>query len=312
MDKDSSKASPAIQKPEKVYETFFGTRAINGHSIETPAKQSLSVILAHRFGRINQGFFDMFGLDQASMRFGFEYGILDNLCVGFGRSTYLKTWDGFVKYRVLEQTDMIKTHGSNGKNRVRGIPLSIALFASIAIDGRKKLYADNRPEYFSSRLSYTYQIMIARKFNKWFSLQLTPTLNHMNMVKTKADPNLLFIMGAAARFRITRSFAIMAEYYYRVNDNKANGYQDAMAIGFDINTGGHVFQIQVTNAQAMYETGFLRQTTGNPLKGDIHIGFNMTRSFGFGKNGNVRKWIEKRKQKKAKSELFFNPMQNEL
>jgi hypothetical protein len=255
---------------EKVYETFFGTRVINGHSVETPLTRSLQFIIAHRFGRVNSGFYQFFGLDQASIRFGFEYGILDRLCVGFGRSTFRGTWDGFVKGRVLEQ-----------QKGTGAMPLSLTLVAGMAVDGRRRLYLDGRKEDFSDRLSYYYQALVARKFGSWFSLQLMPTLVHQNIVKTPQDPNLLFVMGGAIRFRITPSFAVLAEYYHRVADNPQAAWHNPVALGVDINTGGHVFQIQLTNAQAMFETGFMRMTTGNVLKGDIHLGFNIVRSFGF-------------------------------
>lgn len=255
---------------DKVYETFFGTRVINGHSVETPVARSLQFIIAHRFGRVNSGFYQFFGLDQASIRFGFEYGILDRLCAGFGRSTFRGTWDGFVKGRVLEQ--------QIGKG---AMPLSLTLLAGMAVDGRRRLYLDGRKEEFPDRLSYYYQALVARKFGTWLSLQLMPTLVHQNIVKTPQDPNLLFVMGGAARFRITPSFAILTEYYYRVSDNPQAPWHNPIALGVDINTGGHVFQIQLTNAQAMFETGFMRMTTGNILKGDIHLGFNIVRSFGF-------------------------------
>lgn len=277
--------STALQKPkrEKVYETFYGTRMINGHTIETNPQGSFVFIISHRFGQVNSGFFNFFGLDQSSVRFGFEYAILDNLMLGFGRSSNGNMWDGFVKYRFLEQT--------KGK---RQIPLSLAAFVSASLDGRKYLYADQRKTPFSQRMAYTYQLLIARKFTKWLSVQLMPTLVHRNFVETKADQNLVFIQGIGARFKVSSSVAIMGEYYYRVNERANNGYHNSAAIGVDINTGGHVFQIQLTNSLAMFESGFLRQTTGNVLKGDIHLGFNITRTWGFG--GKI-----KRKPRKVKS-----------
>jgi hypothetical protein len=266
---DSATVKKSVR--EKVYDIFFGTRLINGHSIETNPKGTFAFLIAHRFGRVNSGFFQFFGLDQASVRFGFEYAILDNLQVGFGRSTYRATWDGFVKYRFLEQT--------SGK---RQIPLSLAAFVSASLDGRKYLYPDQRTTPFSQRMAYTYQLLIARKMTKWLSVQLMPTLVHRNFVESSKDKNLLFVPGIGARFRVSPSVAILGEYYYRVGDSPDNGYRNSAAIGVDINTGGHVFQIQLTNSQAMFESAFLRQTTGNILKGDIHLGFNIVRTWGFG------------------------------
>jgi hypothetical protein len=273
LDELGKQDSVTVKKPtrEKVYDTFFGTRLINGHSIETNPKGTFAFLIEHRFGRVNSGFFQFFGLDQASVRFGFEYAILDNLQIGFGRSTYRASWDGFVKYRFLEQT--------SGK---RQIPLSIAAFVSASLDGRKYLYPDQRTTPFAQRMAYTYQLLIARKFTKWLSVQLMPTLVHRNFVESSKDKNLVFVPGIGARFRVSPSVAILGEYYYRVGDSRNNGYRNSAAIGIDINTGGHVFQIQLTNSQAMFESAFLRQTTGNILKGDIHLGFNIVRTWGFG------------------------------
>lgn len=285
LDEVDKADSSAVQKPkrEKVYGTFYGTRLINGHTIETNPKGSFVFIISHRFGRVNSGFYEFFGLDNSTVRFGFEYAVLDNLMLGFGRSSNGAVWDGFVKYRFLEQT--------KGK---RQIPLSVTLFAGAALDGRKHLYADQRKTPFAQRMSFTYQLLIARKFTKWLSVQLMPSVVHQNFVPTKDDRNLIFVGGIGARFRVSPSVAILGEYYYRVDERRNNGFHNSAAIGVDISTGGHVFQIQLTNSQSMYENGFLRQTTGDVLKGDIHLGFNITRTWGFG-----GRW---KKTKKARPE----------
>lgn len=270
VEKTDSTATGQKPKREKVYGTFYGTRLINGHTTETNPQGSFVFIISHRFGRVNTGFFEFFGLDNSNTRFGFEYAVLDNLMLGFGRNSG-GVWDGFVKYRFLDQT--------KGK---RQIPLSMAFYASAALDGRKYLYADQRKTPFAQRMSFTYQLLIARKFTKWLSVQLMPSLVHQNFVPTKADRNLIFVQGIGARFRVSPSVAILGEYYYRVGERPGNGHYNSAAIGVDISTGGHVFQIQLTNSQAMYENGFLRQTTSNVLKGDIHLGFNITRTWGFG------------------------------
>lgn len=283
LDEVEKTDSSTTQKPkrEKVYGTFYGTRLINGHTIETNPQGSFVFIISHRFGRVNSGFFEFFGLDNSTVRFGFEYAVLDNLMLGFGRSSNGAMWDGFVKYRFLEQT--------KGK---RQIPLSMTLYVSAALDGRKHLYADQRKTPFAQRMSYTYQLLIARKFTKWLSVQLMPSVVHQNFVPTKADKNLVFVPGIGARFRVSPSVAILGEYYYRVGERPNNGYHNSAAIGVDISTGGHVFQIQLTNSQSMYENGFLRQTTGDVLKGDIHLGFNITRTWGFGGS-----WKKSKKQR---------------
>lgn len=256
-------------KKEKTQGVFFGNRIINGQSTHMLPKKTMEFIVAHRFGTLNSGFFEFFGLDNASIRFGFEYAITDWMSVSFGRSSYLKTWDFNAKAKFLTQEE-------------NGMPISGVLYLSAAMDGRKRLYPDDRPTFFNQRLSYTSQLLISRKMAKWVSLQVMPTLVHYNLVETAADKNALFLMGVGAQFRIIHNLGITAEYYARIKDNPSNEYKDAFAIGIDYTTGGHVFQFQFTNAQAMFDSGFMRQTTGDFWKGDIHFGFNITRSIAIG------------------------------
>ncbi len=256
-------------KKEKVLGVFFGNRVINGQSTEILPKNTMEFIIGHRFGRLNSGFFEFWGLDAASIRIGFEYSIQDWLSVSIGRSSYLKTWDGYVKAKFLTQKE-------------NGMPISAALYLATAMDGRKRLYPDDRPTFFNQRLSFTSQLLVSSKVTKWLSLQVMPTLVHYNMVETSLDKNTLFLLGVAGRIKFTHNLGLSVEYYPRINDNPENGYKDALAIGIDFSTGGHVFQFQFTNAQAMFDSGFMRQTTGNFWKGDVHFGFNITRNFAIG------------------------------
>lgn len=273
LEKETAKDEP---KREPVMATFKGTRLINGHSVEMPAKGELLFIIAHRFGKLSSGFYELIGLDQATMRFGFEYSPTGWLNIGVGRSTYMKTYDGFIKAKVLRQ--------SKGK---KPIPLSMVLLAGSSIHSLK--WQDKtRKNYFTSRMDYYFQIMIARKFNERFSMQIMPSMVHKNLVVKANESNDIFTLGIGGRYKVSNRIAIMAEYHWLVPGQRlpyVNGLKprSALAIGIDIETGGHVFQIQFTNAQAMFEKGFLAETTGNILKGDIHLGFNITRTFSFKK-----------------------------
>jgi hypothetical protein len=273
MEKPKEDLSP---KKERVLGVFFGNRVINGQSTETLPKNTMEFIIGHRFGRINGGFYEFWGLDAASIRIGLEYSATDWLAVSVGRSSFLKTWDGYVKARFLSQKE-------------NGMPISAAVFLAAAMDGRKNLYPDDRPTFLSQRMSYTSQLLISSKVTKWLSLQLMPTITHYNLVETRADDNTVFLLGAAARVKIKHNFGLTAEYYPMINKNDDNGYRNAVAVGFDFSTGGHVFQIQLTNAQAMFDSGFMRQTTGNFWDGDIHLGFNITRNFALGHNKGSKK-----------------------
>lgn len=248
-------------------QTFKGTRLINGHSIETRKKGVLDVIISHRFGRLNSGAYELFGLDESNVRLGVDYGISDRLNAGVGRNSFEKTFDGFLKYKFLRQQN------SNGRN----IPISVAGFSSIAVKTLRSTVPGEEPT-FNSRLSYTYQAIFARKFTSSFSFQLVPTFVHRNEVLESADENSVYALGAGGRIKLTKRLSFNAEYYYQLNrDNEA--FPNSIAVGFDIETGGHVFQLHFTNSRSMIEKGFITETAGDFFDGDIHFGFNISRTF---------------------------------
>lgn len=269
--------------------TFKTTRLVIGQSVETNSEGVLNVLIGHRFGRVNGSVKEFFGLDNATIRLGVEYGITDNLNIGFGRSSFEKTYDGFLKYRVLRQ--------STGK---RKIPLTMTLFASMAIKSQD--FADNnRENYFTSRMYYAFQIMIARKFSDRLSFQLTPTMIHRNLVATKADKNDVFAIGAGGRVKVSQSVSINAEYNFVIPGQISSPIggqkvRDSFALGVDIETGGHVFQVHVTNARGILEKMFISETNGDITKGDLHIGFNISRVFTVYDKHKLRK---KREEKRA-------------
>ena len=250
--------------------TFKSTRIMNGHSIERMPGGQLDFRISHRFGTINSGAYELWGLDQANIHLSLEYGITDWVMVGFGRGTYEKAFDGFTKFSILRQ--------STG---ARNLPLSLSAFSSVATSSVK--WSDTeRTNYFSSRLSYVFQVLIARKFNQRFSAQLTPSFVHRNLVPTELDPNNLWALGAGGRIKLTNRLSLNAEYFYvlePVNDYRSQTVYNPLSIGFDLETGGHVFQLIFTNSLAMIEKGFIGETTGNWLNGDIHFGFNISRVF---------------------------------
>jgi len=250
--------------------TFKSTRIMNGHSIERMPSGQLDFRISHRFGRLNSGAYEFFGLDQSSIHFGLEYGITDWLMAGVGRGSYEKTFDGFVKLSVLRQS-------SGGKT----VPVSVSFFSSAALETVK--WPDpERTNYFSSRLSYSSQLLIARKLNKTFSFQLTPSYVHRNLVPSELDPNDLWALGAGGRIKLTNRISMNAEYYYVFNADNTYMSQpvyNPLSVGFDIETGGHVFQLIFTNSLSMIEKGFIGETTGQWLKGDVHFGFNISRVF---------------------------------
>lgn len=247
--------------------TFKTTRVINGHSVENVAGGVLDFRISHRFGAIDKGLYDLFGLDAATMRLGFEYGLTDRLMVGVGRSTYEKSYDGFLKYKILRQ--------SKGKVNM---PVTMSYFASTSINTLK--WADpNRKNYFTSRLSYVHQLIVGRKLNGTTSVQITPSFVHRNLIKNNTVKNDVFAIGFGGRQKLNSRISLNAEYFYVLPNQISPEFKNSLSVGFDIETGGHVFQLQFTNSTPQIEKGFIAETTGDWLKKGIHFGFNLSRVF---------------------------------
>ncbi|MBB6610797.1 hypothetical protein H7F15_07085 [Pontibacter sp. Tf4] len=247
--------------------SFKTTRVINGHSLENVAGGVMDMKISHRFGMLNTGAYNLFGLDQASIRIGLDYGLTDRLMIGAGRSSHNKVYDGFVKYKVLRQSSGKKT-----------MPISLAVLSGVYLK-TIEWQQPERENYFSSRLEYTHQLIVGRKFSESTTVQFMPTIVHRNLVATGDDTHDVILIGAAARQKLTKRVAINAEYYYALPDQLPTDRQNSLAIGFDIETGGHVFQLHFTNSTSMIEPGFLTETIGDWSKGDIHFGFNVSRVF---------------------------------
>jgi Membrane bound beta barrel domain (DUF5777) len=259
---------PEEETTNYVFATFKSTRVINMHSNENPAGGVLDFRISHRFGAVNTGAENLWGLDVAAMRLGFEYGVTDALMVGFGRSNINKEIDGFFKYKILRQ--------STGKKKM---PISLSLFSSMVIRATKWEDPD-RKNYFTSRLYYCNQVLVARKFNDRLSLQLAPTWVHRNLIPDSTVKHDVLSLGAGGRFKMTKRSSFNFEYFYNLPDQLAPEYTNSLSLGFDIETGGHVFQLHFTNSKPMNEKGFISETTGKWSKGDIMFGFNVSRMFG--------------------------------
>ena len=250
--------------------TFKSTRIINGHSIERMVPGQLDVRIEHRFGTINSGAYELWGLDQsANIYLGLEYGILKWLMIGIGRERNEKLLDGFAKFSVLRQSTGAKV-----------MPVSLTVFSSVTVKSQK--FTDPTvTNYFSSRLSYVAQVLVARKFNQSFSFQLTPSYVHRNMVGTELDPNDLFALGAGGRIKLNKRISFNAEYYYVANPKTymSTPVYNPLSVGVDLETGGHVFTLLLTNSVSMLEKGFIGETTGQWKNGGVHFGFNISRVF---------------------------------
>lgn len=258
---------PVSKTKDITIATFKTTRIANAHSIENLGKGVLDFRVNHRFGSMSDGLKEFFGLDNATTRIGFDYGITNWLMVGLGRSSFMKEYDGFLKLRLLRQRN-------NG-----GTPISISYLGALSVHSMDVAVPVGKEYYFSNRLAYINQVLIARKFNSWLSLQVMPTHIHYNLVDYRSEKNDLFAIGLGGRLKLSKRLALTGEYYFVPDAFKRVASKNSLTIGLDIETGGHIFQLMVSNATGVSERAVIGQTTNQWEKGNIHFGFNISRVF---------------------------------
>jgi hypothetical protein len=250
---------------------FRSSTIVNSHSVNMLPTGTLDFRIEHRFGKINEGAYELFGLDNANIHFSFEYGFADWLMAGAGRGTYEKTYDGFVRVKPLTQ-----------KSGAETFPFSLTWQSSVYVNTLRFL-ADLDDFSFAQRLEHVHQLMIARKFGEVISVQLMPSYLRRTPVPALPEQTDLLAMGTGLSFRVTNGFSLNLEYFHLLNkDISLNPVQlyNPLSVGFDLETGGHIFQLIFTNSISMTEHGIIGNTTGNWLEGDIHFGFNISRVFG--------------------------------
>lgn len=259
-------------KKERIKYAFKSPRVINSHSMEFLNPGTMDFRILHRFGQVDQGYKNLFGLDQASMRMGFDFGVMQNLMFGFGRSTYKKELDAFLKYAPIRQ--------STGP---WSSPVTVAFVSGITMDGLP--WADpSRKNFFTSKLGYYFEAIIGRKFSETFSLQVAPTMVHRNLVATEATPNNVYALGVGGRLKLSQRVAFTWDYSHVFIGMPDSGYYHPLSVGFDIETGGHVFQLHFSNSTGMNERAFITETTGRWGKAEVRFGFNLSRVFQIKKN----------------------------
>jgi hypothetical protein len=259
---------------EYVSATFKGTRIINFQSVEVPGKGVLEFMIQHRFGDINGGANSFFGLDNgATIRFGLGYSINGRLEVGIGRTSYEKLVDGYIKYRLVRQTEG------------RGWPLSVTLmgatYCTSVKDPDAAVNGYDKYHYFSDRASYSFQTIIARKFSDVLSLQINPIYIHYNLVENISDKNDALAIGLAGRYKFSKRMAVTLEYGLKYNSYTAQTYYNTAGIGWEIETGGHVFQMFLTNSSGIVEPQYFLHTATSWKDAGIRLGFNISRAFNF-------------------------------
>jgi len=259
LETDSAKQTIVYTKA-----TFKTTRLINGHSVETTAPGVLDVRIDHRFGYVSSGGYNLFGLDESNVRIGFDYGLTKTLMVGVGHTANQKTYDFLAKLKILRQ--------STGKVNM---PVTVDYVPTFAINTLKVFPAIQN---FSDRLSLANVLIIGRKFSDNLSLQIMPAYIIKDKVLSPVYDHCIAI-GVGGREKISKHTSIDAEYYYQLPGTQDPGTTNVFSIGVDIETGGHVFQIHLTNTQGMTDKAFIAETTGKWGNGDIGLGFNISRVF---------------------------------
>ncbi len=265
------------------YQTFNGPRIINGYSVETKPQGVATFVISHRFGDIYQDnagsiLYNFFGFDGgANMRIAMDYAPTGFLMAGIGRSSFGKTYDVYLKGKILKQ--------SKGEKHM---PVSISGYVdcSVITDTGNAIM----DTYFADRLNYAYQLLIARKFNDALSVQISPTLVHRNLVATRDENNDVFAVGISAKWQFAKNVALNGEYYYTFPGQLPDGYANYAGIGFDFITKGHVFQLQITNSPYLTPTYLVGNTIGKIFDKDaagrfdlnVRFGFNIVRDFKIG------------------------------
>lgn len=253
------------QDKEPVYISYLfkGTKVVNGQSVELPGKGILQFNIQHRFGTLNTGLYNLYGLDFAQVRLSLDYGIVDWMSVSIGRSSFLKTIDLNTKIKLKRQVK-------------DGFPFVIVLNFATYLKQWQYDQVQKKEFVFSNQLSYTHQILIARKINRGLTLQFTPTIVHYNLVEIKNESNDKYSLGIGGRQKLTKRISVNAEYFHQLNEKRTN---NVLSLGFDIETGGHVFQLHLSNSSAMIDSEFITKTSGDWLEGDVYFGFNISRVF---------------------------------
>lgn len=258
----------SIRTTEKVYGIFKSTRVINAHSVDMLRKGNLDFRILHRFGFVNNGIREMFGLDEASMRIGLDYGLSDHFTIGIGRSTLRKELDGFGKWRIMQQATGAKSH-----------PLSLVV-AGGWLAWTEESFAAVKPSTID-RFSYYLQLLAGKKFSPKFSMQLSPIYVRTNTALGGGGRDL-FAAGAGLRYKLSKRTALTLDYH-PILSGKSDENTNPLSLGFDIETGGHVFQLHFSNATGMNERAYISETYGEFFHGDIRFGFNLSRMFQLGK-----------------------------
>lgn len=242
--------------------TFKALQLVTLQTTKMPAKDELYFLVSHRFGSVDGGVQEFFGLDNATTKLGGIYGITDWLSVGLSRHTLSKMYEIGGKYRMVRQS--------------ADFPVDVV--GNSVVDINTFLKKEQYPGIeFKHRVAFVQQLLIARKINEKLSVELLPSFVHKNLYNPTIENDYQFSFGGGGRYKLTKRLSVNLEYVY--NFNKPDFYKNPLSVGLDIETGGHVFQLIFTNSQSMSESGYLTNASGEWDRGDFFFGFNLYRVF---------------------------------
>lgn len=256
---------------EFIRRTFKDTRVINTHSVETIQKRKLDLRIGHRFGDLKGGWNTLYGLETAQdVMIGVDYGVTDDLNVGLhrtkGSGPLTQLVNTSVKYRFLKQ--------SGSGSPITATALGIWTTSTMQKDANSEFVLNNFSK-FSHRFILGGQLLLARKFSDQFSLQVIPSYIHRNVVNFN-EQNGTISLGGAIRYQLTKVMGIIADGTFPIGKTDA---KPAIGLGLEIDTGGHVFQMNFTNARGISETDYIPNNQAIWGKGQIRIGFTISRIF---------------------------------
>ena len=246
---------------------FKGLQVANMQSTKLPAQGEFYFLVSHRFGDLTNGANNFFGLDAAYTKLGGIYGVTNWLSLGLSRQTYQKTYELAAKYKFANQLD-------------GGFPVTIVGYNTMDI--RSDLKTDLYPDLKNNdRLAYTTQLIVSRKINNSISFLVNPILVHKNLYDELTEQKNTYLLGAGARCKLSKRLSVNLDYAARLNLPEAYDftYHNPITLGLDIETGGHVFQLVLSNSQTMNDVAYYTTASGIKQGKGIFFGFNMYRVF---------------------------------
>ncbi|MEN0050327.1 MAG: DUF5777 family beta-barrel protein [Bacteroidota bacterium] len=273
-----------INAQDYVLRTFKDTRIINTQAVDVLQKRKLDIRIGHRFGDLagdSGGWPSFYGLENAAdVLIGADYGLTNRITIGTyrskGGSSLSQLVTGLAKVRILKQRMQSPSF------------FTVTAFGTLTASTMQKSDNPEAINFFekqSHRFSYTVQLLIAKKFSERFSLQLSPGLTHRNIAPF-GDMNDIYTLGVATRIQLSKVVGFIVDATVPLNGERNpftksedSEFQFPLGVGFEFDTGGHVFQVNLTNARGMIESDYIPNTTTNWLEGEFRLGFTISRLF---------------------------------